>query len=102
MKRLIDWHLKEWKTESHRKPLLLRGARQVGKTFALRNLGKTFKNFVEVNFEYLKDAKKIFEKDLRFSAQNYLKFDQIISKPLYHVFSLGHEDQKESFLSLLH
>lgn len=65
MKRLIDWHLEQWKTQSHRKPLLLRGARQVGKTFALRNLGKSFKNFVEVNFEYLKSAKKIFEKDLK-------------------------------------
>lgn len=65
MKRLLDWHLQQWKIQTHRKPLLLRGARQVGKTFALRNLGKSFTNFVEVNFEYLKDAKKIFEKDLR-------------------------------------
>jgi predicted AAA+ superfamily ATPase len=65
MKRLIDWHLKEWKFSPHRKPLLLRGARQVGKTFALRKLGMSFANIVEVNFDYLKDAKKIFEKNLK-------------------------------------
>jgi len=64
MKRLVDWHLLQWKASCHRKPLLLRGARQVGKTFALRKLGESFENFVEVNFDYLKQAKKIFEKDL--------------------------------------
>lgn len=64
MKRLIDKHLIRWKDSSYRKPLLLRGARQVGKTFAIRTLGKKFANFVEVNFEYLKGVKNIFEKDL--------------------------------------
>lgn len=64
MKRLIDWHLMEWKDSPHRKPLLLRGARQVGKTFAIRKLGESFVQFVEVNFDYLKKAKNIFEDDL--------------------------------------
>jgi len=64
MKRLIDWHLQQWKKSPRRKPLLLRGARQVGKTFAIRKLGKSFPNFVEVNLELIKEAKKIFEKDL--------------------------------------
>jgi len=63
-KRLIDWHLKTWKTHKYRKPLLLRGARQVGKTHAVRALGKTFHHFVEINFELAKDAKAIFEKNL--------------------------------------
>ncbi|HCJ84744.1 MAG TPA: ATP-binding protein [Parachlamydiales bacterium] len=65
MKRLMDWHLQQWKIGRHRKPLLLRGARQVGKTFAARKLGESFDHFVEVNFEYLKETKKIFDKDLR-------------------------------------
>ncbi len=65
MKRCIDWHLQKWKKSPHRKPLLLRGARQVGKTYAVRILGKSFTHFVEVNFDFLKNAKKIFEKDLR-------------------------------------
>ena len=50
MKRIIDFFLQEWKNEQFaRKPLLLRGARQVGKTHAARNLGKSFKNFIEIN-----------------------------------------------------
>jgi len=35
-KRLIDFHLDKWKIDPYRKPLLLRGARQVGKTYAYR------------------------------------------------------------------
>ena len=63
-KRIIDFHLDKWKTDRFRKPLLLRGARQVGKTYAVRRLGRQFKIFVEVNFERLEGASAIFEKDL--------------------------------------
>ncbi|MBS0622651.1 MAG: ATP-binding protein [Verrucomicrobia bacterium] len=63
-KRIIDFHLDQWKEDPFRKPLLLRGARQVGKTYAIRRLGKRFKSFVEVNFERLEEAASIFEKDL--------------------------------------
>ena len=45
MKRIIDLHLKKWKENPHRKPLLLRGARQVGKTHSVRKLGKKFDNY---------------------------------------------------------
>lgn len=64
MKRLIDWHLRTWKNSTQRKPLLLKGARQIGKTYAVRQLGKEFESFVEVNFELLPEAKTIFEPDL--------------------------------------
>lgn len=65
MKRFIDFFLNQWVTDSDRKPLLLRGARQVGKTFAVRVLGQTFQSFVEINCEELAaDCKTIFEKDL--------------------------------------
>jgi predicted AAA+ superfamily ATPase len=62
-KRNIDNDLLEWKNSESRKPLLLRGARQVGKSSAVRELGKKFEFFAEINFEN-KDhaaAKKIFE-----------------------------------------
>jgi len=49
--RHIDNVLQQWSCEKRHKPLMLRGARQVGKTSAVRNLGKHFKNFVEINFE---------------------------------------------------
>ena len=64
MKRLVDYHLSQWKVSNHRKPLLLRGARQVGKTFTARKLGTTFSNFVEINFEFRSDLKSIFTQDL--------------------------------------
>ncbi len=51
MKRNIDKHLHNWKTDNKRKVLLLRGARQVGKTFSVRELGKSFRYFLEINFE---------------------------------------------------
>jgi len=64
MKRIVDGHLLKWKQDSRRKPLLLRGARQVGKTYAARTLGKTFKNFVEINFELNPELGVVFEKNL--------------------------------------
>ncbi len=64
LKRTADWHLKEWKEDKNRKPLLIRGARQVGKTHAVRRLGEQFENLVEINFELAQDARPIFEKDL--------------------------------------
>ncbi len=64
MKRLSDWHLTQWSSDPHRKPLLIRGARQVGKTYSVRQLGSRFENIVEINFERRKEANKIFEKDL--------------------------------------
>jgi predicted AAA+ superfamily ATPase len=51
LKRVIDKDLQEWKDSRIRKPLLLRGARQVGKSSTVREFGKQFANFVEINFE---------------------------------------------------
>ena len=64
MKRLVDYFLLEWKHEPARKPLLLRGARQVGKTYAVRILGTTFQNFIEINLEQDEKARAIIERDL--------------------------------------
>jgi len=64
MKRLVDQYLIDWKNSPYRKPLLLRGARQVGKTYAVRQLGKTFDNVVEINYEQHPTLKNVFEKDL--------------------------------------
>lgn len=50
-KRNIDRQLETWCKASDHKPLLIRGARQVGKSTAVRQLGKSFKYFLEVNLE---------------------------------------------------
>ena len=65
MKRLIEKNLEAWKQNKRRKPLLIRGARQVGKTYIIRQFGKKFKSFAEINFELLNDAKDIFKADLK-------------------------------------
>lgn len=64
MKRTILHELKKWKEDARRKPLLIRGARQVGKTYIIRQLGKEFQDYVELNFELNPEAKKIFNFDL--------------------------------------
>ena len=56
--------LEQWKTSPNRKLLLIRGARQVGKTYLVRQLGKQFEHFVEINLEYHRKSKKTFEYDL--------------------------------------
>ena len=63
IKRHIDKYLLEWKKSKKLKPLLLRGARQVGKSSSVRELGKSFDYFLEINFEKKEhqEAKKIFE-----------------------------------------
>lgn len=49
LKRKIDDVLIRWKNES-KTALLLLGARQIGKTYAIRKLGKSFASFIEINF----------------------------------------------------
>ena len=60
-KRKIDHELESWASANERKPLLLRGARQVGKTSAVRHLGEKFKHFVQVDFNERHDVHYLFE-----------------------------------------
>ena len=54
--------LPAWKESKNRRPLLVRGARQVGKTYTILNFGrKHFKDIVEINFELRPELKKIFQ-----------------------------------------
>lgn len=62
--RTIDTYLREWAQKKDRKPVLLRGARQVGKSTAVRNLAKSFGNFVEINFERQPEYKALFTGNL--------------------------------------
>jgi uncharacterized protein len=62
--RDIDVELLSWKQGKHHKPLLIRGARQVGKSTAVRQLAKSFRFFAEINFEKNEQIKRIFDGDL--------------------------------------
>lgn len=61
MKRAAESHLRRWKTDPKRKPLILQGARQVGKTWLLRHFGQSqFENTVYINFEEEPEVVKFF------------------------------------------
>jgi len=61
MERDIYSWLKNWKNEKRRKPLIIRGARQVGKTWLVEYFGKkNFKQFIEINFEFQPHLKTCF------------------------------------------
>lgn len=55
--------LKLWKKRPGRKPLVLRGARQVGKTWAIRRFGEGFTNYIELNLE-LPEHQQLFGREL--------------------------------------
>lgn len=60
--RLKD--LEIWRNDRHRKPLLIRGCRQVGKSWLIREFGKQFETFIEINFEKNKSIHPYFSSDL--------------------------------------
>lgn len=65
LKRKIIKKLEAWKETIANKALLIKGARQVGKTTVVRQFAKAnYKNFVEVNFEQMPAAKQAFEGNL--------------------------------------
>lgn len=63
-RRIIDRYLSEWASQDVHKPVLLRGARQVGKSTAVRHLGENFKTYVEINFEKHPEYKALFRDGL--------------------------------------
>ena len=63
LKRKIDDYLIEWKQNSDRLPLIVKGARQIGKTNAIRYFGENnYKVFIEINFVLNPEFKSIFDK----------------------------------------
>ena len=62
LKRKIDKYLIEWKNDKNRLPLIVKGARQIGKTESIENFGKNnYENVVEINFVLQKQYKNIFD-----------------------------------------
>jgi uncharacterized protein len=65
MKRALYENLIEWKSSQRRKPLLLQGARQVGKTWLINEFGKNeYKHYIYLNFEQTPNLKTLFTNDL--------------------------------------
>ena len=66
MQRNISQNLQEWAKRNNRKPLIISGARQIGKSWVVRELGKDLyqQNFLEVNFEKTPLINQLFEANL--------------------------------------
>ena len=65
MKRLIEQELLQWKTSPRRKPLVLRGARQVGKTWLVEQvLAKDFDDLIKIDLEKRRDLHSVFGDNL--------------------------------------
>ena len=68
MERLLFTQLEKWKDKKKRKPLIIQGARQVGKTWIMKEFGKRyFENVVYINFENNERMKNVFEADFDIS-----------------------------------
>jgi len=66
MLRFIDNDLRRWQESTRRKPLILRGARQVGKTWSLKEFGKSrFESLALVDLERNQPLRKLFDGDLK-------------------------------------
>ena len=62
LKRKIDDVLVSWKNSNNKMPMIIKGARQVGKTNAIRNFGKEYySTFIEINFALQPQFKTIFD-----------------------------------------
>lgn len=79
MKRAIENELIKWKNSDSRKPLILNGARQVGKTYTLRDFGeKNYKNTVYVNLETNLSVAQYFDNDI--SPDRIIRFLEAYAK----------------------
>lgn len=66
MYRLVSKYLHEWKESKYRKPLIIQGARQVGKTYAILEFGKNnYDNVAYFNFQTNPALEKTFAEDIR-------------------------------------
>lgn len=65
MQRLLMNNLIEWKNKKYRKPLIIRGARQVGKTWIMKEFGRTqYKETLYINFDNNERMKQVFNIDM--------------------------------------
>lgn len=80
LNRKIDAYIRNYYA-TNRNALLITGARQIGKTYSIREFGKTFKSFIEINFLENPDAISIF-KGAKNSADILLRLSAVTTIPL--------------------
>lgn len=80
LKRKIDYYLRDYYQKSDN-ALLVTGARQVGKTYSIREFGKTFKSFIEINFVENPDAAGLL-KNAHGSSDILMRLSTISNSPM--------------------
>ena len=60
LRRKIESFLEKWKNGPDKKPLIISGARQIGKTTSIEQFGKKYSSFIEINFITMPQFKSIF------------------------------------------
>lgn len=80
LKRKIDRYIRQY-YDTNRNALLITGARQIGKTYSIREFGKTFKHFVEINFIESPEAVDLF-KGAKNSDDLLLRISAMVTTPL--------------------
>ncbi len=80
MKRKIDLYIRDFYSQS-KNALLITGARQIGKTYSIREFGKSFKSFIEINFVENPSAVEAF-KGAKTSRDILLRLSLLTNKPL--------------------
>ena len=76
LKRKIDKYLIEWKNDPNHMPLIVKGARQIGKTESIKHFAKeSYNSVIEINFALQKQYKDIFD--------NGFEVDTIIKPELF-------------------
>lgn len=77
LRRKIDDFLINWKNNPDRMPLIIKGARQIGKTSSIEHFAQNYKNFVEINFIDEPQYTKIFSSG--YSPENVIKEISLIN-----------------------
>ncbi len=81
LRRKIDAFLEDWKSRADRMPLIIKGARQIGKTESIRYFARRhYKNIIEINFVLQKQFKTIF--DNGFEADTIIRNISLIDPSL--------------------
>lgn len=99
LKRKIDAEIRRYYAESDN-ALLITGARQTGKTFSIRQFGRTFKSFIEINFVESPEAIDLF-KGAENSKDLLLRLSAYTSQPLIKGETLIFFDEVQKYSDIV-
>lgn len=88
LKRKIDEYLIEWKNNPNKLPLIIKGARQIGKTNAIRNFGKNKKGTIEMDF-FARDKDSLIPIEVKANDNSTISLNNLIDNENYKDIKYG-------------